>query len=134
MSKSIKEMRLATGLTQTAFAKAYQIPVSTLRKWEQGEASPAPYVLRLLAATIPEYHPEYEKITGPDGTFYFHDPVRNIFMDSAGNAVSAHETAEGVSRRNLGLYLKELFESYYHITEKLDRDLAFDKKEGIEWI
>ena len=41
---------------------------------------------------------------------------------------------ENVSRKNLGLYLKELFEGYYQLQDKLDRDLAFDKKEGIEWI
>lgn len=134
MTMNVKEMRLATGLSQTAFSRAYRIPVSTLRKWEQGDASPAPYVLDLLAAAIPVFHSEYEKVSAPDGTVYYHDPVRNIFMDALGNTVSAHESAEGVSRKNLGLYLKELFEGYYQLQDKLDRDLAFDKKEGIEWI
>ena len=89
MAMNVKEMRLATGLSQTAFSRAYRIPVSTLRKWEQGDASPAPYVLDLLAAAIPVFHSEYEKVSAPDGTVYYHDPVRNIFMDALGNTVSA---------------------------------------------
>ena len=49
----IKELRESTGLTQKAFAEMYGIPISTLRKWEQGEASPAAYVVNLLARTLP---------------------------------------------------------------------------------
>ncbi len=53
MEYMIKELRDMTGMTQKAFAQMYGIPLSTLRKWEQGEASPAPYVLRLIAGTLP---------------------------------------------------------------------------------
>ena len=53
MSFSMKELRDSTGLTQKAFAKMYGIPLSTLRKWEQGESSPAPYVVRLIARALP---------------------------------------------------------------------------------
>lgn len=49
MSFDIKELRESTGMTQKLFAETYGIPVSTLRKWEQKEASPAPYVVNLLA-------------------------------------------------------------------------------------
>ena len=49
----IKELRDSTGMTQKEFASRYGIPISTLRKWEQGESSPAPYVAALLARTLP---------------------------------------------------------------------------------
>ena len=48
----IKELRDSTGMTQKEFASRYGIPISTLRKWEQGESSPAPYVAALLAELV----------------------------------------------------------------------------------
>ena len=35
-----KTLRRALGLTQDEFAKRYQIPLGTLRDWEQGRAEP----------------------------------------------------------------------------------------------
>jgi putative transcriptional regulator len=51
-STAIKAARTATGLTQAAFAERYQLPVATLRDWEQGRVSPdraAANYLRLIA-------------------------------------------------------------------------------------
>ena len=48
MYQNIKEIRWATGLSQKAFAELYGIPISTLRNWEQGSNSPAPYVIGLI--------------------------------------------------------------------------------------
>lgn len=53
MTHMIRELRDSTGMTQKEFANMYGIPLSTLRKWEQGESSPAPYILNLLARTLP---------------------------------------------------------------------------------
>jgi putative transcriptional regulator len=36
----VKAVRAVTGLSQTAFASRYQIPVGTLRDWEQGRKIP----------------------------------------------------------------------------------------------
>lgn len=44
----IKKMRLKTGLSQSEFAKLYDIPVKTLQQWEQGSHKPPQYVLTLL--------------------------------------------------------------------------------------
>ena len=49
MNTEIKELRIKTGLSQREFASKYGIPLSTLRKWEQGEAKPATYVVNLIA-------------------------------------------------------------------------------------
>jgi putative transcriptional regulator len=35
-----KKARIAAGLSQADFARAYGIPVGTLRDWEQGRADP----------------------------------------------------------------------------------------------
>lgn len=49
MIAEIKELRNKTGMSQREFASQYGIPLSTLRKWEQGEAKPAPYIVNLIA-------------------------------------------------------------------------------------
>lgn len=49
----IKEMRSSTGLTQAEFAKKYyDIPIGTLRDWEQGRREVSNYVIELLRFKI----------------------------------------------------------------------------------
>ncbi len=36
---NIKEIRNTTGFSQRSFSKMFNIPISTLQKWEQGESS-----------------------------------------------------------------------------------------------
>lgn len=50
---NVKGIREATGMTQAKFAAAYQIPVGTIRDWEQGRRmpdAPARTLLKLIAA------------------------------------------------------------------------------------
>ncbi len=54
MKLEIRELRNKTGLSQREFAKRYGIPLSTLRKWEQGDAKPAPYIVSLIASKLQE--------------------------------------------------------------------------------
>ena len=52
MEVSIAEIRKSTGMSQSEFAKFFDIPVRTLQDWEQGRRVPPPYVpgmmLRIL--------------------------------------------------------------------------------------
>lgn len=48
----IKELREKTGLSQSQFARYYDIPVKSLQKWEQGARVPPPYVEKLLMYAI----------------------------------------------------------------------------------
>ena len=50
---NIKEIRNTTGLSQRSFSKMFNIPISTLQKWEQGESSPTPYIIKLIANQLP---------------------------------------------------------------------------------
>ena len=52
-----KELREKTGLSQSQFAKATGIPVSSLRHWEQGTSQPLSYVLPLLEKAL-----KYDKL------------------------------------------------------------------------
>lgn len=69
----------------------YEIPLSTLRKWEQGEASPAPYVLKLIAKTLPSADTSMQQIHGEDGIVYYYDKHKRTVSDMLGNAIMIRE-------------------------------------------
>lgn len=133
MDYRIRELRDITGLSQRDFAAKYDIPLSTLRKWEQGNATPAPYVVRLIAATLPGTDSTRIEIKGNEGNIYLYDKNRKTVSDSVGNEIAVSESLEGVNEKNLKLYLKDLFESFYNIQERFNRDCRFDKKENVIW-
>lgn len=133
MSLTIRELRDSTGMSQSEFAKHYSIPVSTLRKWEQGEARPAPYIVQMIAKSLPSVESALKKITARDGSIYYYDEAQCALMDKDGNKIYLGENLDGVKEQNLGVYLKEFFEEFYRILNKLNRDLEYDKKEDIIW-
>lgn len=49
---SIKDLRNATGLSQTKFADAYHIPVKNIQNWEQGARKPPTYLIYLLKRCV----------------------------------------------------------------------------------
>ena len=121
----IKELRDSTGMTQKEFASRYGIPISTLRKWEQGESSPAPYVAALLARTLPDTEFSLKRIKTRDGKTYYYNPVKKEVSDVKGNRITIQQ--------NLALYLEDLFEGFYRLQDKFDRDCRYDKEEDILW-
>ena len=133
MATEIRELRDASGLTQKAFSELYGIPVSTLRKWEQGESSPPDYVVRLLARSLPQSRRSLRTLKNRDGTLYYYDPGRNSVLDARGNEILIRESLDGVKEQNLLLYLEDLFEDFYAIQEKFNRDCYYDKREDIVW-
>ena len=50
----VRELRLQTGLSQSKFAKMFDVPVSTLKDWEQERRTPPAYVIKMMR-TILEY-------------------------------------------------------------------------------
>ena len=120
-------------MTQKEFASRYGIPISTLRKWEQGESSPAPYVAALLARTLPDTESSLKKIKTRDGKTYYYNPVKKEVSDVKGNRITIQEDLEGVKEQNLALYLEDLFEGFYRLQDKFDRDCRYDKEEDILW-
>lgn len=51
---SIREIRELTGLSQSAFAKKYDIPVASLRHWEIGQRQAPTYLVKLLERVVKE--------------------------------------------------------------------------------
>ncbi|WP_242830033.1 helix-turn-helix domain-containing protein [Butyrivibrio sp. XPD2002] len=129
----MKELRENTGLTQKAFAKMYGIPVSTLRKWEQGESRPAPYIMSMLSMLLPTPENYSEIIQAQNGDRYYYNKSSNSITDSLGNTIRIKTSLEGVKRENLPLYVKDMFDSYYDIREKFEKDCEYDKNEDIIW-
>lgn len=133
MSYDIKEIRELTGLTQKEFAESKGIPLSTLRKWEQGESRPAEYVIKMLAAATPGIHNTFRKIKGSKGQCFYYDENNSTVLDATGNAIRIKESLEGVKENNLVIYLEQLFDDFYAIQERFNQDCRFDKAEDIIW-
>ena len=134
MYQNIKEIRWATGLFQKAFAELYGIPISTLRNWEQGSNSPAPYVIGLIARTLPCMNSTLKEISGKSRRSYYYDKNQNCILDIKGNRIYVRENLENVKTRNLQLYLEDLFNDFYEIQEKFDRNCKYDQEENILWV
>ena len=133
MSMTIRELRDSTGLSQKQFADRFSIPVSTLRKWEQGESKPAAYLLKLLAEMIPVDNNSLKTIVDREGNRYFYNELSGIITDASGRKIKIETDLEGVKAENLPLYVHDLFESYYEMLDKFDRDCEYDKKVDIIW-
>lgn len=129
----IKELRLSTGLSQSEFAKAYNIPVSTLRKWEQNESNPPKYVVSFIEKSLPFKNKNYQIYLGKDEKKYYLDRNNRRIGDSRGNWISFTEDIEGVIENNIGIYAEDLFKKYYQAIEEFDYELKCDKINKIKW-
>ena len=134
MKKDIKEIRRMTGMNQREFAENFGIPLSTLRKWEQGISSPAQYVTDLILKSIPAADNELMQIKGRDDENYYYDKERKILTDSKGTSIRIDEDLDGGKPNNLRLYISDLFDDYYEAVERFERDCRYDKEESINWI
>ena len=120
-------------MTQKAFAELYKIPLSTLRKWEQGDSTPPAYVARLIFGTLPFSHENMSEIKVTDDETYYYDADNMIVSDAYGNIIKISEDMTDVNKHNLGIYLSELYEAFHEIQEKFNRDCKYDKIENIIW-
>lgn len=133
MYHNVKELRETTGMSQKAFAQMYGIPLGTLRNWEQGNNAPAPYVINLIARALPCVDISLKKIKGKHGRSYYYDNNQKCVLDVKGNKIYIEEELEEIKEQNLVLYLDDLFEQFYVIQEKFNRDCRYDKEEDILW-
>ena len=71
----IKTIRNASGLTQEAFARKYNIPKRTLEGWEAGKRNPPEYVLLLLDRVVREDTKKTEKEKTEMNSFYNYNTI-----------------------------------------------------------
>ena len=134
MRYNIQELRLKTGLSQAAFAKRYGIPVSTLRKWEQGETNIAPYVLQLITETVLPVNDDLIKIESQNGKTYYYDENKRLLLDGFGNSIKIELELDKISSNNLAMYVEDLFNSINDAKANFVRDLEIDSKFKINWV
>lgn len=53
---TVKEMRLAVGMTQQAFSEYFEIPKRTIENWEGGQRSCPPYLEKLIEYKLRNEH------------------------------------------------------------------------------
>lgn len=70
---------------------------------------------------------------GQDGTVYYYDQYKKTVSDSKGNMIQVQENLDDVKPQNLVLYLQDLFDEFYEIQEKFNRDCKYDKEDDIIW-
>lgn len=129
---NIKEMRELTGQTQKEFADSLGIPIGTIRRWEYGESTPAPYLIRMIANMLPQENSSLRKIESAEGKYYY-DKTRGTITDVKGISIKIGEDLDNVKEQNLIIYANTLFESYYDAVDKFNRDCKIDKTEDIIW-
>lgn len=129
----IKELRQSTKLSQKEFAQMFNIPVSTLRKWEQNESTPPSYVIELIKNSLPQSNKEFEIYFGNDNKKYYLDKKNKKVGDSLGNWIFFHEDISNVIKENIGIYIENLFNKYYEAVKSFDDELKFDKIHKIKW-
>jgi|GEM_PF-142535 len=129
---SIRELRDSMGLSQSKFAKLYHIPLSTLQKWEQGGSKPPEYVIELLSMQIPYNDKRLVRVVDGESIF-FYDPNSSTVCDRFGNRIRVNADVSKVKKKNLPVYLRDLFEAYYDIVKRFERDCEYDAKEDIIW-
>lgn len=128
----IRELRDSTKMTQKEFAHYYDIPLSTLRKWEQGKASPPNYVIKMIAKSLPAKDPVLIKI-GNEKEYFYVDNIKNAVEDRFGNYIPVKADLSKVKQQNLFIYIKDLFDSYYEMLDRFERDCRYDEEEEILW-
>lgn len=132
MNKDIKSLREKTKMSQRQFAQAFDIPLSTLRKWEQKEAKPSDYIIKLISRVIYIDDPELKLIKGNDRDYYY-DAVNNVVYDGLSNSIKIKHDLSTIKKQNLPIYLDKLFNNFYIVQETFNRDCDYDLKEDIIW-
>lgn len=49
---NVKEIRNQTGFSQSKFAEMFDIPVATLKDWEQGRRNPPVYIINMIKTIL----------------------------------------------------------------------------------
>lgn len=80
---TIKELRMSMHMSQSQFAKYFNLPIRTLQEWEQERHNPPPYLMGLLERIV-----ELE---------------RNVTADGRISIINRKEKSEdGISKENKG--------------------------------
>lgn len=126
----VREFRKKQHLSQSEFSKKYNVPLSTLRKWEQKESKPSKYFIELINRELNNR----DLITiSDDKDAYTFDANNMIVYNNMGIGIKVPYDISKVNRNNALIILNELFEDYYKIIDKYNAQCLFDKKGNSKW-
>lgn len=118
-------------LSQDQFSKIYQIPVSTLRKWEQKESKPSKYFIRMLMNEDKNTKQCIKFSNGKER--YIYDYINNIIYDKLNTGIKLHYDVRKISKDRVFIMLEQLFRDYYTMIGKFDIQCVIDKEQKGKW-
>lgn len=132
MKNEFKLLREKTKMSQKQFADVFEIPLSTLRKWEQGESNPPTYIYKMISKLINIDNPNLVLIKGNNRDYYY-DQIDSCVYDNLSNCIKIRQDLSKIKKDNLPIYLDRLFDDFYIIQNSFDEDCIYDLKEDIIW-
>ena len=117
-------------LSQRQFAKAYNVPLSTLRKWEQKESTPSKFFIEMIKKD--EEDNPLIKITNENTTYMF-DKNRMVVYDNLQTGIKVNYDITSINKDNLFIILGQLFEDYYKMIERFKAQCKLDRKGNTKW-
>lgn len=130
-SNFVKEFRKKTKLSQSDFAKRFNVPLSTLRKWEQKETNPSKYFVELLL----NLDSNKDLCTISNNKYYYQYDKRNMIVyNNKGIGLKIDFDITKSNKDNLIIMLNGLFDDYKKIVNKFNTLCKIDAEGNSKWI
>ncbi len=129
----IKEIRETAHMSQSAFARKYNIPLSTLQHWEQNLNSPPRYFLDLLAR---DYEKGIDIYDVKGKTRYTYYPNKKIVDNLKGISLPVEiRSIDSLEPPDICSHLDRVFEDYKNIIRRFDEscEAELSEEEQIGW-
>lgn len=130
-SNFVKEFRKKTKLSQSDFAKRFNVPLSTLRKWEQKETNPSKYFVELLLNL--DSNKDFYTISN-NKYYYQYDKRNMIVYNNKGIGLKIDFDITKSNKDNLIIMLNGLFDDYKKIVNKFNTLCKIDAEGNSKWI
>lgn len=130
-SEYIVNYRKNKKLSQSQFSKLFNIPISTLRKWEQKESNPSKYFIQMLLNEDKEGKQfvsfENEEVK------YLYDFHNSIVYDKLNTGIKINYDIRKISKDNIIQMLDQLFNDYYKLVDKFEIQCSIDEEQKGKW-
>lgn len=126
----VREYRKKLKLSQSEFAKRFNVPISTLRKWEQKEVKPSKYFIEMIKKETSNN--DLITIEADDEVFIYNTETM-IVTDSKGTNIKLPYDISTLKKENLVIILSELYEEYYRSMKRFVSLCELNKKGTGKW-
>ena len=126
----IRDYRKKLKLSQSEFSKRFNVPISTLRKWEQKEVKPSRYFIEMIKKETSNNN--LIRIEGDDEVFVY-NPETMIVTDSKRTNIKLPYDISTLRKDNLAIILSELYEDHYKSMKRFISLCELNKKGTGKW-